>query len=304
MKKPLKNLLSIPFLLATVFSIQAQVAVNSTGDAAVPSAMLEISSNTRGMLPPRMTSAQRTAISAPAIGLVVFDTDSAGYYFYNSTGWCELVEKNGDGVTILGNSTNNTTVEADGTLKYSGSASVWDDIVVFPDATSRGISNAPTWVSFKNDGAGSHGVYLFMFSPSTEQELFFTLQIPHGYKVGSTLYPHVHWTTSTGTPSGTNVVWGLEYTITNIGGSYGNTNIITSNTVIPSIGTPSGTGQHLITPLGTISGSGLGISAIFVCRLFRAANNGSDTFGNDVGLLGIDVHYEKDTEGSRLEFIK
>jgi hypothetical protein len=66
----------------------------------------------------------------------------------------------------------------------------------------------------------------------------------------------------------------------------------------------SGTGQHLITSLGTIPGTNLGISTILVCRLYRATGDASDTFANEVGLLGFDIHYEKDTEGSRQEFTK
>jgi hypothetical protein len=202
----------------------------------------------------------------------------------------------------------NMVVEPDGTVRMDGAATVWNDLIVNPDATSRGSSNPPVWggnpATVFRQNAGSQGVFLLMFSATTEQELYFTIQIPHGYKVGSTLYPHVHWTTRVGTPSGTNVVWGLEYSAIAIGGNFPNTTIITANSVIGSIGTPSGTGQHIITSLGTISGSGLGISSILICRLFRAATDPLDTFGNETGLLSFDIHYEQDTEGSRQEFIK
>jgi hypothetical protein len=205
---------------------------------------------------------------------------------------------------------NNFVVESDGTMRLDGAATVFDDVMIYPDATSRGGSNPPTWGgaganAFKrNAGSTSQGVFLWMFSASSEQEVYFTIQIPHGYKVGSDIFPHVHWTTATGTPSGTNVVWGLEYTASAIGGNFPVTNTLTSNSIIPVIGSPSGTGQHLITSLGAISGTGLGISTVLVCRLFRATSNVSDTFANEVGLLGIDFHIEKDTEGSRSEFSK
>jgi len=205
---------------------------------------------------------------------------------------------------------NNLVIETDGTMRMDNDATVWDDIMVFPDATNRGGSKAPIWGgtsanAFKKNAAGtSQGVFLWMFSSSNEQELFFTVQIPHGYKVGTTLYPHIHWTTATGTPSGTNVVWSLEYTVVAMGGSFSTTNTIISNSVVSIIGTPSGTGQHLITDLGTISGSSLGISTVLVCRLYRAVENSSDTFGNEVGLLGFDIHYEKDTQGSRQLYVK
>jgi hypothetical protein len=205
---------------------------------------------------------------------------------------------------------NNLAVEADGTLRMDGSATVWDDVMVFPDATNRGNSNAPVWggtgeLFFKRNVAGtSQGVFLWMFSATIEQELYFTVQIPHSYKVGTSLYPHVHWTTKTGTPSGTDVVWGLEYSAVAIGGSFPNTSILTANSVISAVGTPTGTGQHLITSLGAISGTGFGISTILVCRVYRVATDVNDTFANEAGILGIDFHYEMDTQGSRTEFVK
>jgi hypothetical protein len=177
--------------------------------------------------------------------------------------------------------------------------------MIFPDATSKSSSQPPTMGTFKKNAAGtSQGVFLNMFDPSTEQELYFVVQIPHKYKVGSTLYPHIHWTTTVGTPNGTNVVWGLEYTVIAIGGTFPTTTTLTANSVIAACGTPAGTGQHLITSLGTISGTGLSISTILVCRVYRVAGDAADTFVNSVGLLGIDFHYEIDTEGSRGEYVK
>ena len=55
-----------------------------TADA---SAVLEARSTTKGFLPPRMTSAQRTGISNPAAGLIVFDTTDNSAYVYNGTIW-------------------------------------------------------------------------------------------------------------------------------------------------------------------------------------------------------------------------
>lgn len=199
----------------------------------------------------------------------------------------------------------NLVIESDGTVRMDNSATVWNDLMVYPDATTKGGSNPPEWSTmFKNDGSGSMGVYLWMFSSLKEEELHFTIQIPHDYKIGSTLYPHVHWTTVTGTPSGNNVVWGLEYTVISVGGVFGQTQILTANSLLSSIGSPTGTGQHLVTEFGPLSGSGLGISSVIVCRLFRATGHAADTFSNDVGLLGFDIHYEQDTQGSRQLWIK
>lgn len=53
------------------------------------SAQLEVSSTTKGMLVPRMTTAQRTAIASPASGLLVFDNTTNSFWFYNGSAWQE-----------------------------------------------------------------------------------------------------------------------------------------------------------------------------------------------------------------------
>jgi hypothetical protein len=57
----------------------------------IPSARLSINSTTEGFLPPRMTEAQKNAISAPAEGLMIYQTDGTkGWYGYNGTAWVIL----------------------------------------------------------------------------------------------------------------------------------------------------------------------------------------------------------------------
>jgi len=62
----------------------------SDGTSSTPNAssVLDLVSTTKGFLPPRMTSAQRTAIASPAVGLMVYQTDGTeGLYIFRSTGW-------------------------------------------------------------------------------------------------------------------------------------------------------------------------------------------------------------------------
>lgn len=55
------------------------------------SAVLDITSTTQGFLPPRMTAAQRTAISSPTNGLLVYQTDyPSGLYYFNSGVWSSV----------------------------------------------------------------------------------------------------------------------------------------------------------------------------------------------------------------------
>ena len=82
-------------LLKTVFIIsilnaQQGVAITTDGTNPDNSAMLDIKSNSKGLLIPRMTTAQRTAIASPAKGLIVFDTETNSFWFYNGAAWNNL----------------------------------------------------------------------------------------------------------------------------------------------------------------------------------------------------------------------
>jgi len=79
---------AVALFAATIAS--AQVAVNTDGSTADPSAMLDVKSSLRGVLVPRMNSAQRTTIPAPATGLLVFDTTTNTFWFFNGAIWVEL----------------------------------------------------------------------------------------------------------------------------------------------------------------------------------------------------------------------
>jgi hypothetical protein len=55
------------------------------------SAQLDVTSINKGLLPPRMTTAQRNAIASPAPGLIIYQTDgTAGLYYYNGAAWQQL----------------------------------------------------------------------------------------------------------------------------------------------------------------------------------------------------------------------
>jgi len=55
--------------------------------AAVASSILELSSTTKGFLPPKMTNAQMVAIVSPVAGLVVYDTTNNKLNVYDGTNW-------------------------------------------------------------------------------------------------------------------------------------------------------------------------------------------------------------------------
>lgn len=80
-KKVLQACLLIFMTITT--NVFAQVGIGTTTPNA--SSVLDVSSTTQGLLTPRMTTGQRTAIVTPADGLIVYDTDLKSFYHYNST---------------------------------------------------------------------------------------------------------------------------------------------------------------------------------------------------------------------------
>jgi hypothetical protein len=103
------------------------IGINATGNAPHSSAMLDVESTTKGMLIPRMTTAQRAAIASPATGLLVFDNTTGSFWFKGATSWFELIDnsdtiwtKNGATVYVnngenvgIGTSSPDTRLEID-----------------------------------------------------------------------------------------------------------------------------------------------------------------------------------------------
>jgi hypothetical protein len=92
------------------------VSLNNAATVANGSALLDISSNSKGILIPRMTTAERTAIVTPATGLLVFDNTTVGFWFYNGSAWAGLNSGNGgsnwnvNGNDISNNNTGNVGI--------------------------------------------------------------------------------------------------------------------------------------------------------------------------------------------------
>ena len=85
----MKQIFTLLAAVVLTASTYAQVGVGTTTPDA--SSALDITSTTKGLLIPRMTAAQRDAISSPAIGLMIYQTDgTVGFYYYNGSSWAEV----------------------------------------------------------------------------------------------------------------------------------------------------------------------------------------------------------------------
>ena len=94
----MKNYL-VAALSVLVFSsnaISQRVGINTDGSTPDASALLDVKGD-KGILIPRMTSIQRDAITSPATGLLVYQTDNTpGFYHYNGSSWVKI-DAGGDG---------------------------------------------------------------------------------------------------------------------------------------------------------------------------------------------------------------
>ena len=172
---------------------------------------------------------------------------------------------------------------------------VWDDLRVPGLAVEATGPNPPTLGAFL--GAGGLQAWRFTGTGPNVNEVWFTVQLPHTYKEGTDIYPHVHWTPTDANAG--DVVWQLEYTWVNINGTFP-----ASATITVTDSTNTTAWEHLVAPFAAITGTGKTISSMLVCRLFRDPTHLSDTYGFDASLLEIDFHFEVETLGSRQEYVK
>ena len=90
----MKNfIIFIVMMIAMSCISRAQIAINTTGADPNSSAMLDVSSETKGFLPPRMTVIERDQIQNPTAGLIIYNTESQSVDYYNGVGWVELSDQ-------------------------------------------------------------------------------------------------------------------------------------------------------------------------------------------------------------------
>lgn len=153
----MKKLFTLSIVLFFAFFGKAQnVAINNDGSNADSSAMLDVKSNTKGLLMPRMTTLQRLAIAKPAIGLMVYDTDMKSLWSFNGYVWVSvsmsfpydqdldtvvtaLALRNTKGIAIVATSRTNDAISA-----FSDSANA----IVCQTNRGNGVK------SFSYDGTG------------------------------------------------------------------------------------------------------------------------------------------------------
>jgi hypothetical protein len=184
--------------------------------------------------------------------------------------------------------------------KYITNDTVWEDMRVTPAGFDRAGIADPSLVSYQPGGSGT-ATYLYEFQKN--DIAYFTVQIPHAYKLGTDIYAHVHWTAGANgaTENGHTVGWKIDYSWANVNSNFG------AMAELDLSDACDGTDhKHQMTPDVVIDGhtSAKGISSMLICNIKRTDTGTDDTWvGTASGelpmILEIDFHYEIDTLGSR-----
>jgi len=144
-------------------SLKSRLRIKNSGQIAIgqnvdpnASAIFDINSTTLGFLPPRMTTTQQNAISSPAAGLFIYNTDSSKHCYYTGSTW--ICYGNANGISTAINNTNVGSAQrllepsTQGIKTLSNTASH----IQYDSSTSHQLN-----ISFKNDLAdpGPSAVY-------------------------------------------------------------------------------------------------------------------------------------------------
>lgn len=173
--------------------------------------------------------------------------------------------------------------------------STWDDLQLL--GSSRLGASAPTLALYRG------GIYGLEFSASATNEIHGSIELPHTYKEGSDLIPHVHFATNSTTAAGGGVVLGLEYTLTlpNNAAAGGAPVTITATKTLPASNVQY---QNFNLDLGTISGAGLKVSTLIRYRFFRLGGDPADTFPATIFPSSVSIHFQSDSDGSTAQNTK
>ena len=170
----------------------------------------------------------------------------------------------------------------------------WEDLRTPLTTAKIPAANFPGLEQVKDDGAASIGAFAYHFADG--QYMFLTVQMPHSWKEGSTVYPHIHFMTTTDVSPADNFGIGLEYI-------WQNEDAVATATSAIEIDISTGVNssyKHQEANLSStgISGTGKTMSSTFIARLYRQAAD-TDNYAGDVIITEFDIHYQRHTRGSR-----
>jgi len=147
------------FYLVTILlglNASAQVGIGVPTTNINPSAELEVASTTKGFLAPRMTETQKNAISDPAMGLLVYQTDgNIGFYYFDGSVW-----KNGLGSEGVAGTNGSSAYQVAVANGFVGSEVQWLASLVGTNGTNGTNGSSAYQVAVANGYVGTETQWL------------------------------------------------------------------------------------------------------------------------------------------------
>jgi hypothetical protein len=170
----------------------------------------------------------------------------------------------------------------------------WDDLTVSIDSIRLMGANPPTATAYK-------GGYILAFPKTVDKTVYFNFQMPHGYKEGSDIEFHVHYVLPTAGAGGgaENIKWDFTYSWSNfvVGDESG---VVPDETAVSEtidVQDLDADTQYLGEVAEDIDGTDMKISSCLICSLTRDTGV-ADDYDDDVYLVSLDLHYQKNSLGS------
>lgn len=161
------------------------------------------------------------------------------------------------------------------------------DDLFFPLTQTRVGANAKPDFDYTNLGL------LFPQNDATEIA-YLIVQIPHAWKEGTDIEPHIHWRQT----GATLPTWKLEYVWFNNGAAVPTE--WTTLTADTGVFTYASGSLAQISSFGMINGAGKTISSMLLLKLYRQ----DDAVTGDVLAYQFDIHFERDSLGSPQRYSK
>jgi hypothetical protein len=166
---------------------------------------------------------------------------------------------------------------------------LWEDLR-FP---AQGINpvGSPAPATLDN-GADYPGTLLF--AGNQENVIAGVAQLPHAWKEGTVISPHIHWTKVTADGSNLAVDWEFRYRIASKAGTFSSWSAWQDHTLV--VGDNTSAEKHNLSTFPDIDMTGYLVSDMLVWSIRR--NGNTDAYNGQTRLLEFDIHYQAETLGS------
>lgn len=203
----------------------------------------------------------------------------------------DTLEVNGVSVLGDGGTTNYTAFSATGVQTMAGTARVIVGEDIDLSIPKRPVANPPA------EGTEA-GFPTLDFDDGTDESVYIVYHLKENYASAGAFRAHLDFFVDTAPVGDANAVWGVEYQKLSHGDNFNFSATATlTTTEAITTGTPANDKKIHETSDFTLTTTGWVPHDIILIRLYRDANNGSDTFTGDARLSHIHVDFVSDKLG-------